>query len=106
MGVASTRPRADGALVVRSSGSAEDSARYSFAGQFDSFLNVRGDKGLVSAVNACWASAYGERALAYRKQHRLSSGPIWVEVILQAMVPAGKAGGFFTAQPFARAPHL
>ena len=86
MRAAQQLPDPDGALAVRSSASGEDSARYSFAGQFDSFLDVRGESGLISAVKACWASAYGERVLAYRKQHDLASGPVAMEEIGRAHV--------------------
>ena len=97
-------PNPYGALAVRSSASGEDSVRYSFAGQFDSFLDVRGDDGLLAAVQACWASAFGDRVLAYRAQHGLPSRPIEMEVILQAMVPAEKSGVAFTADPATRDP--
>lgn len=90
-------------LAVRSSMAGEDSARHSFAGQLDSFLNIEGEEALLQAVRACWASAYGERALAYRKEHQLT-GPVVMEVILQKMVPADVSGVIFSADPAARDP--
>ena len=97
-------PHPDSLLAVRSSMAGEDTARHSFAGQLDTFLNVRGDEALLSAVKACWASAYGERALAYRRQHGLPLDPVVMEVIIQAMIPAQASGVIFTVDPVARDP--
>lgn len=90
-------------LAVRSSMADEDSARHSFAGQLDSFLNVQGEDAILEAVKACWASAYGERAIAYRREHALD-GVVSMEVILQEMVPAQVSGVIFSADPVARDP--
>ena len=90
-------------LAVRSSMAGEDSARHSFAGQLDSFLDIEGEEALLQAVKVCWASAYGERALAYRKEHQLD-GPVVMEIILQKMVPAQASGVIFSADPVARDP--
>jgi len=94
----------DEELAIRSSMADEDSARHSFAGQLDSFLNVRGTDAVLSAVKACWASAYGERAQAYRKEHDLRDDRIVMEVVVQVMVPAQASGVIFTADPVARDP--
>lgn len=53
-------------VAVRSSATAEDSANASFAGQFDSVLNVTGAESVVQAVIQCWASLYTARAIRYR----------------------------------------
>lgn len=90
-------------LAVRSSLADEDSAQHSFAGQLDSFLNVRGGADLLEAVRKCWASAYGDRAQAYRKEHQLSQKNE-MEVIVQVMVPAEISGVVFTADPATRDP--
>lgn len=102
--VAAQLPNARAGLAVRSSMFGEDSERHSFAGQLDSFLNVSGEAALLEAVRACWASAYGERAMAYRQQHGLGAGLVAMEVILQAMIPAEVSGVIFTADPVARDP--
>lgn len=91
------------ALAVRSSMAAEDSARHSFAGQLDSFLNVQGEDAVLEAVKACWASAYSERALAYRRENQLDDQVV-MEVILQEMILADASGVIFTADPVARDP--
>jgi len=97
-------PHPDGALAVRSSMAGEDSARHSFAGQLDTFLNVHGDEAILAAVRACWASAYGERATAYRRQQGLPLDPVVMEVIIQEMIPAEAAGVIFSVDPVARDP--
>jgi pyruvate,water dikinase len=98
------RPLLDMELAIRSSMAGEDSARHSFAGQLDSFLNIRGADAVLAAVKECWASAYGARALAYRTENRLSNEKIAVEVIVQQMVAAQVSGVIFTADPVARDP--
>ena len=57
------------AYAVRSSATAEDLPSASFAGQQDTFLNVRGEGKLLDAVRRCWASLFTDRAIAYRAKH-------------------------------------
>ncbi|MEO6097927.1 MAG: PEP/pyruvate-binding domain-containing protein, partial [Fibrobacteria bacterium] len=86
-------------LSVRSSAVGEDSAEASFAGQFDTVLNVPvSDPAAVSsAILRCWASAYGERVLAYRLKFGLPAPSM--AVVLQIMIPADIAGVCFTLNP-------
>jgi rifampicin phosphotransferase len=86
-------------VAVRSSGTAEDLATASFAGQHDTFLNVAGVEALLSAVRACWASLWAPRAVAYRQQHSWDAASLALAVVVQAMVPAAVAGVAFTADP-------
>ncbi|MER6068567.1 phosphoenolpyruvate synthase [Streptomyces sp. NPDC001817] len=88
-----------GAVAVRSSGAEEDGARHSFAGQFDSFLNIRGLDEVTAHVRRCWASGFSERSLCYRAQRRLPPGAGGVAVIVQRMVPAECSGVLFSADP-------
>ncbi|MGW1535695.1 phosphoenolpyruvate synthase [Streptomyces aureus] len=88
-----------GAVAVRSSGPQEDGERHSFAGQFDTFLNVRGLDEVVAHVRRCWASAFSERSLRYRAQHRLPVDTGGVAVVLQHMVAAELSGVLFTTDP-------
>ncbi|MDD1677532.1 MAG: phosphoenolpyruvate synthase, partial [Methanomicrobiales archaeon] len=53
-------------VAVRSSATAEDLPDASFAGQQDTYLNIKGDRDLLDAVQKCWASLYGGRAIYYR----------------------------------------
>ena len=92
-----------GSLVaVRSSAVGEDAAGESFAGLHDSFLFVRGEAALLAAVRGVWASAWNERALAYRRAKGLPLDGIArgaIGVVVQAMVEARTAGVLFTANP-------
>ncbi|HEY2555400.1 MAG TPA: PEP/pyruvate-binding domain-containing protein, partial [Candidatus Cybelea sp.] len=89
----------DGPLAVRSSGVEEDSASFSFAGQFDTFLDVRGLHSTLEHVRRCWASAYSERSLRYRHQHGLDIAGAGMAVILQRLVQADTSGVVFTLNP-------
>lgn len=90
---------AESYVAVRSSAVGEDGAKDSFAGQMDSFLFVKGSEAVLKSIKRCWASAYSERALAYR--HLKGMDPVQVEiaVIVQAMVAADASGVMFTADP-------
>ncbi|MFD9460734.1 phosphoenolpyruvate synthase [Streptomyces sp. NPDC060027] len=88
-----------GAVAVRSSGAQEDGAQHSFAGQFDSFLNVRGLDEVIANVRRCWASGFSERSLRYRAQRRLPPDAGGVAVVVQRMVAAERSGVLFTADP-------
>jgi rifampicin phosphotransferase len=56
-----------GRVAVRSSGADEDGSNVSFAGQYNTFLNVKGLPAVAERVKRCWASAYSERCLTYRR---------------------------------------
>ena len=85
-------------LAVRSSGVAEDLADASFAGQYDTVLDVRGEEALVDAVRRCWASAFNDRVAAYAPgQDEMASGGM--AVLVQRLVQADAAGVAFTANP-------
>jgi pyruvate,water dikinase len=86
-----------GAVAVRSSAAGEDSTQLSFAGQYDSFLNVVGVDAVADRVRACWASAYSARSLTYRWLHDLPMQPLEMAVIVQRIVPADTSGVLFTA---------
>lgn len=87
------------AYAVRSSATVEDAAARSFAGQFESFLSVRGEAALLSAIRKCWLSLFSERALAYQLKNGLSPEHAAMAVIVQKMVPANAAGVLFTVDP-------
>jgi pyruvate,water dikinase len=85
-------------VAVRSSGVDEDGTKSSFAGQFDTFLNLTGPDRVLAAIEECWASAVNERVLAYREHHHLQSSG-GVAVLVQALVPADTAAVVFSANP-------
>jgi rifampicin phosphotransferase len=87
------------AVAVRSSGTAEDLAAASFAGQHDSFLNISGPAAVLTAVQGCWASLWSPRAVDYRRQRGWEEQDLALAVVVQAMVPAQWAGVLFTADP-------
>jgi len=58
-------------VAVRSSGVAEDAPKDSFAGQFETFLNVKGKEKLLEAIKKCLASSFGDRVIAYREEKKI-----------------------------------
>src|SRR5918995_1235096 len=87
------------AVAVRSSATAEDLPGASFAGQQDTYLNVRDAGTLIEAVGACWASLWTARAMAYRVHEGIDPAKVSLAVVVQQMVPAEAAGTLFTADP-------
>ncbi len=98
-GAYSTLGRSGLAVAVRSSATAEDLPSFSFAGQLDSFLNVRGELSIVDAVKRCWASLWTARAIGYRARNGIASRDVTIAVVIQKLVPADAAGILFTADP-------
>ncbi|RSN12658.1 pyruvate, phosphate dikinase [Nonomuraea sp. WAC 01424] len=88
----------DVAVAVRSSATAEDLPGMSFAGQQDTFLNIRGE-GLLEAVRRCWASLWNARAVAYRERNGVPHDDVALAVVVQELVDADAAGIMFTADP-------
>lgn len=87
------------AVAVRSSATAEDLPGASFAGQQDTYLDVRGEDAVQDAVRRCWASLWTDRAMAYRAQRAIAAEEVSLAVVVQLMVPADAAGVLFTANP-------
>jgi pyruvate,water dikinase len=87
------------AMAVRSSATAEDLPDLSFAGQQETYLNVRGVAAVQDAVKRCWASLWTARAIGYRLQHGVDQDQISLAVVVQRLVPAEAAGVLFTAHP-------
>jgi pyruvate,water dikinase len=85
-------------VTVRSSALAEDSAQSSFAGEFESVLNVRTDAEFWAAIERVYRSAQSERVRAYSAAHGVNATH-GIAVVVQQMVPAEIAGVLFTADP-------
>lgn len=85
-------------VAVRSSATAEDSASAAWAGQLDSFLNTTKDT-LLENVQACWASLFTPRAIAYRFEKQLHKEHISVAVVVQKMVNSEISGIAFSVHP-------
>jgi pyruvate,water dikinase len=85
-------------VAVRSSAVAEDGDAASFAGQQETFLNVRGADAVIHHVRECWASFFSPRALFYRAQKGTLTDT-GMAVVVQEMVQAEKSGVMFTIDP-------
>ena len=85
-------------VAVRSSATAEDLPDSSFAGQQETFLNVREDD-LLRRVKECWASLFTQRAIYYRQQRGFPHAEVDIAVVVQRMVDADKSGVMFTSHP-------
>jgi pyruvate,water dikinase len=82
--------------AVRSSSPFEDLKRASFAGQYKSFLNVKGEKALIDAVKECWASLWSRPVVEYRKKMGIKEENMKMAVLVQEMIPAEASGVLFT----------
>jgi pyruvate,water dikinase len=86
-------------VAVRSSATAEDLPGASFAGQMDTYLNVRGPDALLAAVRRCWASLWTARAISYRAKQGIAPAAVSLAVVVQELLAADAAGVLFTANP-------
>ncbi len=91
----------DISLAVRSSATAEDLPNASFAGQQETFLNVRGTDQLLKACHRCFASLFTNRAIKYRHDNGFAHMKVALSIGVQVMVRADKAcsGVIFTIDP-------
>jgi rifampicin phosphotransferase len=87
------------AYAVRSSATAEDLPTASFAGQQDTYLNIRGKEAILKHISKCWASLFTDRAVIYRMQNGFDHKKVYLSVIIQKMVYPEAAGIMFTADP-------
>jgi pyruvate,water dikinase len=85
--------------AVRSSATAEDLPTASFAGQHDTYLNVRGEGHLLDALRRCWASLFTDRAIGYRATNGFPHRSVLLSVVVQRMVLPEVSGIMFTADP-------
>jgi pyruvate, water dikinase len=91
-------PVAEFAVAVRSSATAEDLPEASFAGQQETFLNVRGEEQLLKCMHEVYASLFNDRAIAYRVHNKFDHSAVALSVGVQLMVRSdlGAAGVMFT----------
>lgn len=91
----------DNSVAVRSSATAEDLPTASFAGQHDSFLNIKGEENLINAIHRCYVSLFNDRAIKYRVDNGFKHMQVALSVGIQQMVHAdtGSAGVAFTIDP-------
>ena len=88
-----------GLVAVRSSATAEDLPEASFAGQQRTFLNVQGEKEVVTAVQGCWASLFEPRAIFYRHHQGFDHFKVGIAVPVQKMIQSQASGVMFTLEP-------
>jgi len=86
-------------VAVRSSATAEDLPTASFAGQQESFLNIKGEANLIETVKKCWASLFTARAIFYREENNISHEKVKISVMVQLMVQSEVSGVVFTIDP-------
>ncbi len=86
-------------VAVRSSATAEDLPGASFAGQQDTYLNIRGEKELLDSVRKCWSSLFTPRAIFYRTEKGFRHERVLISVAIQKMVNSRSAGVMFTLHP-------
>ncbi len=85
--------------AVRSSGLQEDTKLYSFAGQYETYLNVTGIDNVSNKIIACYNSMYDVSVLSYIVDHKLDKTNLKMAVVIQEMVVAKKSGVIFTINP-------
>ena len=86
-------------VAVRSSATAEDLEDASFAGQQETFLNVKGNSELLESVKKCFASLFTSRATYYRQEKKFKHEGVKLAVIVQKMVNSEKSGVIFSKDP-------
>jgi pyruvate,water dikinase len=89
----------DVSVAVRSSATSEDSKDASFAGQNETFLNIKGDANVADAVRRCWASLFEARSIFYRKERHFDHFQSYIAVVVQAIVPTGRLTKFALCMP-------
>jgi len=86
-------------VAVRSSATAEDLPTASFAGQQDTYLNVKGMEELILSIHKCWASLFTSRAIYYREKNNFKHRDVLIAVVIQEMIDPKYAGVMFTVDP-------
>ncbi len=86
-------------VAVRSSATAEDLPGASFAGQQETYLNVRGEAHLLTKIRECYASLFTERAIYYRHQQKFDHIKVGLAAVIQRMIQSDKSGIAFSIDP-------
>jgi len=87
-------------VAVRSSASAEDTATASYAGQYDTYLDIEGVHSILEHTVKCWRSLHSERSALYRKMMKVTEESLEMAVIVQPMLYPRSAGVVFTSNPY------
>jgi pyruvate, water dikinase len=86
-------------VAVRSSATTEDLAEASFAGQQDTYLNIKGNDSLIKHVKKCFASLFTARATYYRNKQGFTHEEASLAVVVQEMIDSDKSGVMFSKDP-------
>jgi len=89
----------DKPVAVRSSAPEEDTAKASFAGLHESYINISGLSAILEHILKVWASLWSDAALMYRQEIGLSVEKSTMAVVIQAIVPGDRSGVVFTQNP-------
>jgi phosphoenolpyruvate synthase/pyruvate phosphate dikinase len=89
----------DKPVAVRSSAPEEDTAKASFAGLHESYINISGLSAILEHILKVWASLWSDAALLYRQEIGLSVEKSTMAVVIQAIVPGERSGVVFTQNP-------
>lgn len=86
-------------VAVRSSATSEDSKGASFAGQQETYLNIKGEAAVIDTVRRAWASLFEPRAIFYRHNAKLDQIKTGISLVVQKMVQSDTSGVMFTIDP-------
>ena len=86
-------------IAIRSSGLLEDLPKASFAGQYNTYLNIYGLEEVLNHIKKCYSSIWNERAILYRRNNNLSHKNFKLAIIIQKMINAKVSGVLFTRNP-------
>ena len=86
-------------VAVRSSATTEDLAEASFAGQQDTYLNIKGKNQLLEHIKKCFASLFTSRATYYRNKKGFPHNKSYLAVVVQKMINSDKSGVMFSRDP-------
>ena len=89
----------DVAVAIRSSATAEDIPEASFAGQQETYLNVKGEDNVIYYVKKVWSSLYTARAISYRDAKGIPHEKTAMSVVIQKLINSRSAGVMFTLHP-------
>ena len=86
-------------VAIRSSATSEDSKTASFAGQQETYLNIKGEAAVIDTVRLAWASLFEPRAIFYRHNAKLDQLRVGISLVVQKMVQSDTSGVMFTIDP-------
>ena len=93
-------------VSVRSSSTAEDLAKVSFAGQYDTFLNVCSLENVIHSLKRVWASLYSPHAFEYRRRNKIPEEQVAMAAIVQEQLAPVSSGVLFTRDPISEENHF